>query len=306
MARSLPPQSFPPRRLTRLGKALADRFEERGLPIITNYDLFLETRALYASGRKLYLRKRTPNREDYIRARNSLIDGNVILPDLDYPNRAYKIPRIGELPADQICCIVDPFCYVSHLSAMQRFGLTDRRPKHLMLSRPRGNALKSMRARKLREDYPDLDRLSADEIYRLQVISHPAKVRRMNISVHETLSPGDWIPVRSSQARISTIGQTFVDMIEEPTRTGGMAHVIDVWTGHARLYLEDIIAAVESRASAIAKVRAGYLLDEVLAIGDSRIRGWQRYAQRGGSRRLDPTKPYAPRFSESWMISVNV
>jgi predicted transcriptional regulator of viral defense system len=132
-------------------------------------------------------------------------------------------------------------------------------------------------------------------------------VRSRKIAVYETKHPGHWLQVRDSHARLATIGQTFVDTVERPQYCGGMAHVLDVWRQHAGTYREEIIAAVDEVAPPIAKVRAGYLLDDMLALGDdSRIQGWVRFAQRGSSRVLDPTKIFGADHSEKWMLSINV
>lgn len=39
--------------------------------------------------------------------------------------------------AEEVVCSVDPFCYVSHLSAMEYHGLTNRMPTLLFISSPR-------------------------------------------------------------------------------------------------------------------------------------------------------------------------
>ena len=95
-------------------------------------------------------------------------------------------------------------------------------------------------------------------------------------------------------------------MLDQPALCGGMAHVLDVWVAHAPPFVEEIIAAIDRAPEKIIKVRAGYIFNELLQISDERIEAWARFAQRGGSRRLDPAKAYVNRYSEKWMISLNV
>ena len=82
-------------------------------------------------------------------------------------------------------------------------------------------------------------------------------------------------------------------------RPTGMFGFTIVWIGQ-------IISAVEEENASIVKVRAGYILSERLGIADPRIEAWKAFAQRGGSRKLDPDAPYAPVFSGAWMLSLNV
>ena len=104
----------------------------------------------------------------------------------------------------------------------------------------------------------------------------------------------------------TSIGATFLDTLNDPNWCGGMKNVADVWRRNARQHREAIIAAIDASSEKIVRVRAGYLLEEVAGIEDTRIGAWVAAAQRGSSRKLDPSQPYAPRFSERWMLSINV
>jgi len=102
------------------------------------------------------------------------------------------------------------------------------------------------------------------------------------------------------------MGRTFLDMLQKPELCGGMSHVLDVWEEHAPVHLEDIVGAVDGATSKLVKSRAGYILKERLKIDHPIIESWKTLGQRGSSGKLDPSKEFAPTFSETWAISLNV
>ena len=135
-------------------------------------------------------------------------------------------------------------------------------------------------------------------------ITHPGRVRGRAVRVRMSRIARESIRDRNGFSRVATIGQTFLDMVQHPGLCGGMVHVLEVWEEHAITYLDHIIAAVSS-ASSVVKCRAGYIIEVRLGVKDTGVEEWHDCAQRGGSSRLDPSRPYLPEWSEKWMISLN-
>lgn len=273
-------------------------------PLVTNYQMFRILWGIYKNRSVKYLRGDYPTKETFHQLRSRLRQHNIIFQDPDY-RRFWRITSHSDRPADEIVCIADPHTYISHISAMQSYGLTTRRPKALYVSQPSKQQLKSLNAAQVEADFGPAE---ARDYYvePLTITHHPKKVRGRDIDVHTTQHIGQHIDIRGSFARIATIGQTFLDTLAQPEKCGGMLHVLDVWRDHASIYVDDIISAVDEAPKSIHKVRAGYILSERLGISHPRIEAWKAYAQRGGSRLLDPHAPFAPQFSEDWMISLNV
>ena len=291
--------------MTRAGRYLAELLEKYARPVITPVRLYGLIRQVYreSSSKKLYLRGNDPGKGDYHRLKGILLDARIVRSDRDYGARALRIPTIYDLPTDEIVCVVDPTCYVSYLSAMERWGLTNRSPKALMLSRPDRKAALDELQRHRRKI---LGEHLYTNILPLHLIKHPTRVRGARVQLYMTKSAGANLTIRGSNARISTIGQTFLDMLQKPHLCGGMPHVLEVWKQHAETYLGSIVAAVDTASSGLVKCRAGYILQEHLGLDHFRISSWKAFSQRGGSRKLDPSQDYAPIYSETWMISINV
>jgi len=296
-------------RLTYLETALKERLHEQRVPVVTTYGLFLELRALYHSGRELYLRKALPDTEELATRREHLLAANALTHDPDYPHSVYRVADNSRGETEEVTCLVDPFCCIAYLSAMARYGLTSRRPKAVHLKSPDKKIRRSWVEERMAQDYgEELPELSENQVIWLRKISHPYTVRQRPVQERNTRYIGGMAAIRDGYARITTIGQTFVDMLEHPGACGGMAHVLEVWDEHADLYIDQIVEAVDQHPRPIIKVRAGYLLDERLgiALDDKRIQAWTRYAQRGGSQILDPKATFSPEHSEKWMLSLNV
>jgi hypothetical protein len=66
-----------------------------------------------------------------------------------------------------------------------------------------------------------------------KAVSHPDTVRRRPIAIDTTKFSGDKLPIKGSLSRIATISQTFLDTQDSPDLSGGMSHILDIWTEHA-------------------------------------------------------------------------
>ena len=114
--------------MTRLGEALEKRLRNQPRPLVTSYELFRRLWEIYEEGSVKYLRGNTPSQNVFHRTRDLLRTEGVIQKDHDYP-RVWRVTAHSDIPADEVVCLVDRYCYISHLSAMQRYGLSERRPE---------------------------------------------------------------------------------------------------------------------------------------------------------------------------------
>lgn len=283
--------------------AIAAALQARNAPVITGLDFQLLVDDLFAAahwqGEPV---QRLPKAWDQRRSStmiSRLIRRDVLASDHD----AYGLYRVlaVENPgsAEEVACLVDPFCYVAYASALHLHGLLAARPVPLQLTTLAGP---QWRARHLAgQQALPLDREGFFRPYGRVHLRD--KLRRRSVVLYETIAPAS-ITTRD-RVRVSTLAASFAATLAEPARCGGMAAVLKIWDRHARAHLTEIVSAL-SDASKIVKVRAGYILTERLGLETREILSWQAFAQRGGSRRLDPERPYASTYSERWMLSLNV
>jgi predicted transcriptional regulator of viral defense system len=231
---------------------------------------------------------------------------------LIFPNKDFKSGTVSHLfgrvkpKAMEIACAADPFAYVSHLSAMEYHGLTDRFSKILYLTTPTTKEWREQAAARMDKELGT--QAAAYRTARLPALRFLSfeRVAGQRVELMRRSSRGAFKTVKSTAIRVATIGRVFLDMLREPHNCGGIQHVVDTYRLYAERHLPLIALEIERHGNAVEKVRAGYLLDEVCHLSHPCIDGWIPYAQRGGSRMLDPQAEYASHYSEKWMLSINV
>jgi hypothetical protein len=326
--------------MTRISDTLSTEIRRKGKPVITSFEIERLIYDLYRrgeyEGKSLMLRSSTPSAravsalkgglmgyDRHLAADYRMIDPaerkkigdelanstlSTLVSDLDFPASVWRVARVPDASPEELSCLVDPWCFISHLSAMQQWGLSNRNPVALHLTRPKGPLWREKAKAEVRTVYADLEQ-GDDEPHTRERVTFPPMLRGREISLFEPGYFGQSVAVSDSDSRIATVGQTFRDMLHEPALCGGMSHVLEVWEKHAQTYLDEIIEALgaaDSHTTKIAFVRAGYILTEHMGISDRRVDAWTAFAERGGSRKLDPERPFEPIFSERWMLSLNV
>lgn len=292
-----------------LSQAIMQLLADDNVSLVTEYSLYQRLRPIMVEGS--YAGEaitRLPRHWKHAQLRamiRTLEKKRILASDDDFKAGVWRVVQASNAPtAEEAIAMVDPFAYVSHLSAMQRYGLTDRAPEALHMTTPARQLWTKLRDARMVEDYAqELDMVDLPPLIRIGVKS---QVRRRSVVMHESKHPANTTSIAGTVAKIAPIGRVFVDMLDQPALCGGIQHALDCFERYAEDWLPEIVAAVDAVDSPIVKVRAGYILDEMLSLTDPRIATWTAYAQRGGSRKLDPQAEYGNIFSEKWMIALNV
>jgi predicted transcriptional regulator of viral defense system len=287
-------------------KALSKKLSILTQPVITEYDLGVFVYNLYLSGKyqgqTLSISKhKAERRELNIAIKRQLSNG--ILDTFKQNSSIYKLFGKETFNEEDVVCSINPFSYISHLSAMEYHGLTDTIPRVLIYSTPDAKKWRALAQKKMEKDYNGKvsDILAPLNTIRLN------KLGKKKLIEFSSVHFGSYINIKNKQLRVSSIGRTFLDMIRKPDLCGGIYNVLQAYEGYSEKYIDLILDEVDKNGNKIEKVRAGYILEERCGIKDHpRVEIWKTHAQRGGSRKLDPNNEYMPIYSEAWCLSINI
>jgi predicted transcriptional regulator of viral defense system len=286
-------------------QALSDKLAILNQPVVTNYDIGVLLQSLYSIGKHrgkvLHIHKKYPEKNDFDTIVEELY-ANGILGRFEDSKSIHKIfgKRIDS--EEELLCAINPFAYISHLSAMEYHGLTDNIPRVLIYSAPDPKNWKEFAHKKMEKDSNGSINESLPKLLPLNI----SKIGKKNIIAFNSIHAGAYINVKNTSLRVSSIGRTFLDMIRKPDLCDGIYSVLQTFEEHAETYSNLIIDEINLNGHKIDKIRVGYILDERVGIKDSRIDEWKKNVQRGGSRKLDPTNEYSSKYSEIWCLSLNI
>lgn len=283
-----------------LAKVAASLSQLRG-PAVSGYDL---GRLVFAA---IQPYSSNSAKSGFDQILTSLLGFKLLTPlDSSEVRHAYLLFGRQEASPAEIMCSLDPFAYVSHLSAMEHHGLTDRFSKILYMTRPLVTEWRSQAALRMEKDLGE--ELDAYRKAGLPRLVRPAlnMIGHTSVEFHERSQLGAFRNVSESPLRVATLGRVFLDMLREPKLCGGLQHVIDIYEREAKQYLKLITDEVDRHGQAIDKIRIGYVLTEVCNLNSPVIDNWTEFAQRGGSRKLDADAEYSAVYSERWQLSINL
>lgn len=280
-------------------------------PAFSRYELALIVWKLYESkslndAKIIGLSRATPDRRAFIAAEDSLVQSNLIKNIGKEKSPFYVWSGATGSNKLELACCFDPFSAISHLSAMEWHGLTNRISETVFVTTPSATQWSSLAHEQMVKDL-------GSQLYRFREVERLPSLTRVTIeklgrrplSRHETKSK--FSVVKGGEfIRVTSIGRTYLDMLREPQLCGGLPHVFECIRDGGKRHLRLILNEFENHGTAIDKVRMGFLLETLCSIKNQDLDRWAgSFASRGGSRKLDPQMPYEPKFSSKWCLSIN-
>lgn len=221
---------------------------------------------------------------------------------------SYFVNRVKKPTAKEIISAIYPYGYLSYLSAMKIYGLTQ-----IASSNHHFTTLDRMSWRdKAIKDLPKVDGqsigrgLGAHDLMRL-IPTYPIESEYLGESlvVFSTKQSVEYEVI--GDVRVQNVIDLFVDMTRRPQYCGGFENVLSVYNSYVDRYLDAIIARVDDSGTDIDKSRIGFILSKMLMLKHPKLDVWKdaMKQKRGGSRKLISYLAFDSVFDPDWNISLN-
>lgn len=166
--------------------------EARNQPVITLFDLHLLVQSLVAAGHwqgksltRVPLKWRSAGLPPIV---SRLLARETLRADRDFGGGVYRVMEIEPAgTAAEVACIVDPFCYISHASAMKVHELTSTGSQTLHLSTPEGRMWRAKQSELASQIQPDANGMRS-------TYARPhfgERLRKQKLLLRETITPSD-------------------------------------------------------------------------------------------------------------------
>lgn len=223
----------------------------------------------------------------------------------------FILDKSKDISPASIICSIYPETYISNLSAMRFYSITDRLPKVTQLVTPTRAEWKKK---------AQIDFLKFNELYNLDVetaslykkysIPFPdTKNGRLLNFQCETYSKSQVSPYTQMPdgTRIIAIGNLFIEMLENFIPCGGIDHVLDTYINFGLIFKEEIFTSLPQYSN-ITQAKVGFIFEQLLGLKNNNFLSEIKYKQReirGGSRKFISFEPYSDIYSPEWNISLN-
>lgn len=240
-------------------------------------------------GKKIVKLRKDANPERLFREIIEFLENHNFIQATDYNYYLIKNKNLSEM---EIICSLYPYGYISHLTAMRMYNLTNRFPKLIDFTVPTRSVWKKNQS------------MSKND-FLIPFPSEVIKFKRKKLNLH---SRKDLMPFvqRGQNIRVIEIGCLFLEMLRFPSKCGGFQHVFEIFEEMGDILSEEILTATEIHGNNMDKSRVGFIFEKCLGITDDRIQNWKITAvSRGGSRKIIAEEPYSNIYDEEWNISLN-
>lgn len=252
--------------------------------------------------------KQYAENKDYTLNIDRLFRAGVVEPldgeELESQAKIFSISGKQKYNTQEVLCVIYPYGYLSHISAMEWYGITDKIPKIVRYTVCSRIEWKNRFLSEFVDKFGSIE----NAVFIPTYPKREFRLDRKDVFIVSESAVYEPLQVKGSPIRVSSIGKTFIDMLRRPELCGGDEHVFDVYCEHGQRYAKNIIHALEMYGRKIDKARVGFMLDKVLGVKDIKLNEWRKESnlERGSSKKLSPNKPFSSIYSEEWSLSLNV